>query len=54
MTLKQHWEAFKTFLNSTSPQDSFANSYDPEHDNQKHVSDYEHPDMSRAPGGYDY
>jgi hypothetical protein len=48
------WKNFKEWLLTATPPESFQNTYDPEHDPQKHVSDYEHPDMSRAPGGYDY
>lgn len=48
------WNKVKEWLNSTDSPESFKNSYDPEHDPQKHVSDYENPDMSKAPGGYDY
>jgi len=50
----EFWKKLKEFLNSTIPPESFQNTYEPEHDPQKHVSDYEHPDMSKAPGGYDY
>lgn len=52
--LRTKWRNFVEFLNSTVPPESFENMYDPEHNSMDHVSDYEHPDMSKAPGGYDY
>lgn len=52
--LTRKWKAFSDFLNSTVPPEAFENMYDPENHSLSHVSDYEHPDMSKAPGGYDY
>jgi hypothetical protein len=53
-SIKKMWQDVKEFMNSTVPPEAFQNAYDPEHNSQKHVSDYEHPDMRNAPGGYDY
>jgi hypothetical protein len=51
------WKSFKGWLLTTTPPESFKDTYNPEHDPQKHVSDYEHPDMRKRKndqGWYDY